>query len=576
LWSVEARGCRGNSRGLSPANRRKTGDFMLKKIQIFCLVLIALAAPWALQPVLAAQIDSQETIQDLEGLVQSMNNLSRMISATREVMRGPNGVGREKELKARLDELQAKRQVMEGSFEQLSAGVGLDALQKEKETGVDWNRELADFLAPIMSEVRKMTSRPRQIETLRNEIARYHTQLRLTQGAQKRLIALVSEADDPQLIEKLGKLTRSWENQENEVSARMAVSEKALEKAVGEKKSIASSFKELAEFFFHSRGRNLFLALLAFAVIWGCLHYLHKLIFHLSPFHKKGRSFGVRVFDLFYRVFTVIASAFVLLGTLYFLGDWLLLSLAIIFVMGIAWASKQTLPRFWRQATLMLNFGAVREGEVVVYKGIPYEVASINMNSKLENIALENGFIRLHINDLMELRSRPIAENEPWFPSRSGDWVRLGDGTYGSVVAQTPEMVTLKLKGGALKYYGTSDYLAQSPTNLSNGYRLTGVFGLDYRHQSIATGEIPGIIQEAVNVELAKAGQGNFIERIRVEFKEAGASSLDMAILAEFNGDAGSQYWVLERAIQRICVDVCNHHDWVIPFQQVSVHMAGS
>ena len=546
----------------------------MKRIQLFILFFFILAGPYPYSSAFASQTDAQVSIQNLEALVQSMNNLSRMISATQDVMKSSDGIGREKELRAQLGELQTKLQVMEGSFEQLSAGMGLDALKKEKQTGVDWNRELTDFLAPIMSQVRKMTSRPRQIEALRNEVAQYHAQLRMTQEAQKRLILLVSQAGNPQLIEKLGKLTRSWENQENQVRARMAVSEKALEKAMGEKKSIGRSFQELLEFFFQSRGRNLVLALLAFAVIFGCLHYLHKLIFHLSPFHKKGRSFGVRVFDLFYRVFTVIISAFVLLGTLYFLGDWLLLSLAIIFVMGIAWASKQALPRFWSQATLMLNFGAVREGEVVVYKGIPYEVGSINMNSKLENEALENGFVRLHINDLMKLRSRPITENEPWFPSRSGDWVILADGTYGSVVAQTPEMVTLKLKGSALKYYSTTDYLAQSPTNLSSGYRLTGIFGLDYRHQGIATGEIPKIIQEAVTVELAKAGHGNHIERIRVEFKEAGASSLDMAILAEFNGEAGSKYWVLERAIQRICVDVCNLHDWVIPFQQVSVHMA--
>ena len=546
----------------------------MKRIQLFILFFFILAGPYPYSSAFASQTDAQVSIQNLESLVQSMNNLSRMISATQDVMKSSDGIGREKELRAQLGELQTKLQVMEGSFEQLSAGMGLDALKKEKQTGVDWNRELTDFLAPIMSQVRKMTSRPRQIEALRNEVAQYHAQLRMTQEAQKRLILLVSQAGNPQLIEKLGKLTRSWENQENQVRARMAVSEKALEKAMGEKKSIGRSFQELLEFFFQSRGRNLVLALLAFAVIFFCLHYLHKLIFHLSPFHKKGRSFGVRVFDLFYRVFTVIISAFVLLGTLYFLGDWLLLSLAIIFVMGIAWASKQALPRFWSQATLMLNFGAVREGEVVVYKGIPYEVGAINMNSKLENEALENGFVRLHINDLMKLRSRPITENEPWFPSRSGDWVILADGTYGSVVAQTPEMVTLKLKGSALKYYSTTDYLAQSPTNLSSGYRLTGIFGLDYRHQGIATGEIPKIIQEAVTVELAKAGHGNHIERIRVEFKEAGASSLDMAILAEFNGEAGSKYWVLERAIQRICVDVCNLHDWVIPFQQVSVHMA--
>ena len=546
----------------------------MKKIQLFILFFFILAGPYPYSSAFASQTDAQVSIQNLEALVQSMNNLSRMISATQDVMKSSDGIGREKELRAQLGELQTKLQVMEGSFEQLSAGMGLDALKKEKQTGVDWNRELTDFLAPIMSQVRKMTSRPRQIEALRNEVAQYHAQLRMTQEAQKRLILLVSQAGNPQLIEKLGKLTRSWENQENQVRARMAVSEKALEKAMGEKKSIGRSFQELLEFFFQSRGRNLVLALLAFAVIFGCLHYLHKLIFHLSPFHKKGRSFGVRVFDLFYRVFTVIISAFVLLGTLYFLGDWLLLSLAIIFVMGIAWASKQALPRFWSQATLMLNFGAVREGEVVVYKGIPYEVGAINMNSKLENEALENGFVRLHINDLMKLRSRPITENEPWFPSRSGDWVILADGTYGSVVAQTPEMVNLKLKGSALKYYSTTDYLAQSPTNLSSGYRLTSIFGLDYRHQGIATGEIPKIIQDALTVELAKAGHGTLIERIRVEFKEAGASSLDMAILAEFNDKAGSKYWVMERAIQRICVDVCNLHDWVIPFQQVSVHMA--
>jgi Na+/phosphate symporter len=140
----------------------------------------------------------------------------------------------------------------------LSAGMGLDALHQEKKVDVDWNRELTEFLAPIMNEVKKMTSRPRKIEALRNEIARYDSQLQLAREAQKRLIELVSRTNNPQLIEKLGKLTRSWENQENEIKARMAVSEKALEEAVGEKKSITRSFQELLEFFFQNRGRTSF------------------------------------------------------------------------------------------------------------------------------------------------------------------------------------------------------------------------------------------------------------------------------------------------------------------------------
>ena len=84
------------------------------------------------------------------------------------------------------------------------------------------------------------------------------------------------------------------------------------------------------------------------------------------------------------------------------------------------------------------------------------------------------------------------------------------------------------------------------------------------------------MLEKAIVEELEREGYKESIEGIRVEFKEAGASSLDMAVLAEFKGRAESQFWVLERAIQRICTDVCTRHQWVIPFQQVTVHMPGA
>ncbi len=137
-------------------------------------------------------------------------------------------------------------------------------------------------------------------------------------------------------------------------------------------------------------------------------------------------------------------------------------------------------------------------------------------------------------------------------------------------------MVKLKLIGGAHKFYKTSEYLSQSPMNLSEGFRIPVTFGLDYQHQDIIIKEVPDIIEKAIMEGLAEGGHGNSIEKINVEFKEADPSSLDIAVLAEFNGSAGSKYWALERAIQRICVDTCNLHGWIIPFQQVTVHMAGS
>ncbi|MBW2202612.1 MAG: hypothetical protein JRF52_00595 [Deltaproteobacteria bacterium] len=525
---------------------------------------------WAAYP----EIDYKASVSNLESLLQSINNLSRMISATQEVLHSAKGAGREQELRLQINELTRKLRQAEANFDRLSANADLSTFQEKEKREVDWNQELTELIGPLIAAMKRVTSRPRKIEELRSNIEQYELQQQTVKKANANLLALMSYISNPKLMEKLNAVIRIWQKRGDEIDTQMAIAVQQLEKALGEKKSLSQSFQELFEIFFKSSGKNLLLAFLAFAFVWVALHYLHKLIQRLSPFHKKDRTFVVRVFDLLYVIFTVVLSFLILLGVLYSLGDWVLLSIAIIFVLGIGWASKQALPRFWTQATLMLNFGAVREGEVVIYKGIPYEVISVNIYSQLENKDLEDGFIRLHINDLVDLRSRPMFENEPWFPSRRGDWVKLNDGTYGKVVAQTPDMVKLRMHGGAHKFYKTSDYLSQSPANLSSGFRVPVTFGLDYQHQAVITKEVPGIIEKAIIEGLTEEGYEDSIERINVEFKEAGPSSLDIIALAEFNANAGPKYWALERAIQRICVDTCNLHGWIIPFQQVTVHMA--
>ena len=547
----------------------------MKKFGIFWVSFLFLlfVAPWVQAAEPSAGPKSRPKIEELETLLYSIQNLERMTSAMQEVLQKPQSAGREAELRARINELRGKLKETRSDFERLSTGVDSFTPKAESQKEVNWNRELSELLGPLMSEAKKMTSRPREMEKLRNTMRGYEDQLAMVEKAKSNLLALISKTDNPQLTEELNRVLRTWDRRQNEVEAKMAITRHELEKIQGEKKSLSESLQNLARFFFKSRGKNLLLSLLAFTLVWVGLRYVHRLIFKFSPFHKKGRTFPVRAFDLIFLVFTAVFSFLALVGTLYSLGDWVLLSLAVIFAMGVAWASKQAVPRFWDQATLMLNFGAVREGEVVVYNGVPYEVKSINMYSQLENRELEGGYVRLHIKDLTQLRSRPSFENEPWFPSRQGDWVVMSDGTYGEVEAQTPDMVRLRLKGGATRSYKTQEYLSLSPTNLSKGFRITAVFGLDYQHQAGITEEIPHAIEQALVQGLRAQGYGDHMKRIEVEFMTAGASSLDLAVKAEFDGDTALWYQRLQRAIQRICVDACNTHGWVIPFQQVTVHM---
>jgi hypothetical protein len=99
-------------------------------------------------------------------------------------------------------------------------------------------------------------------------------------------------------------------------------------------------------------------------------------------------------------------------------------------------------------------------------------------------------------------------------------------------------------------------------------------FGIDYRHQAICTREVPDKLKEMIREELAEAGYGDDLINLSVEFKEAGASSLNLEILADFSGKLAQYHDVLTRALQRIAVDTCNKYGWVIPFTQITLHTA--
>ena len=57
-----------------------------------------------------------------------------------------------------------------------------------------------------------------------------------------------------------------------------------------------------------------------------------------------------------------------------------------------------------------------------------------------------------------------------------------------------------------------------------------------------------------------------------VEFKAAGASSLDYQIYIILNGRAAKAYFRAQRLVQQACVETCNREGWVIPFTQITVH----
>ncbi len=524
----------------------------------------------------SAQEQQRETEKttSLQAILGSVDQIKGEIRKKQDVL-GKSVSAREKnELQTEIGKLRLRIKTLENNFAEIASGVDMDLFAARPAQEFDWSTEAKKILEPLLDEISRMTARPREIDRLRRKIAAAEESLSVVKNAGGNVVGLINTVADQRLKEALNDLEKSWLIHQQDIKTQLTIANEQLRQKLAERKTFSETVQEVFRIFFKSRGLNLLLSLLAFFGVWFILGRLHGRVKRISPLHKKERTLSIRAFDLSWHVITMLAATSALLVVLYLGGDWVLLTLAVSILFGIVWASKQALPRFWEQGKFLLNLGTVREDERVVYNGLPWRVKSIGFYTRLVNKELLGGEIRLPLRDLLNLHSRPWQEQEPWFPTKKGDWVLLSDNTHGKVVVQTPEMVELVLRGGSRKVYRATDFLGLNPMNLSSNFRLRVTFGIDYQHQSIVTEEVPAKLESVLTERLADKGYGEHIIRIGVEFRQAGASSLDVEVLADFSGTAGDKYYELQRAIQQICVDACNKYGWVIPFTQLTLHMA--
>ncbi len=217
----------------------------------------------------------------------------------------------------------------------------------------------------------------------------------------------------------------------------------------------------------------------------------------------------------------------------------------------------------------------MREGERIIWKGVPFLVKEIGLYTTLVNDQLEGGIIRMPVGELIGQHSRPVVDSEPWFPTQKGDWIILDDEAYGRVESQTMEQVVLYTYA-SLKYYPTSDFLSLKPRNLSKGYRLVIKFGLDYGVQSRICDEIPQLFKEGLKKYLTYyyGKEPSVIDSLNVNFESAGESSLNLIILVKVNGLYGEDYHPLKWDVNKYLVKICNDNNLVIPFSQITVSLS--
>ena len=515
---------------------------------------------------------SDASLKMLSSIIELKKNLNLRIKERKQTLKKSSSDTQKKSLNAELAKLDKQFNASVNDFERVATGIDIGLFVEKKSEAFDWQDELVGLIKPGIREIKRLTIKARYKAKLKDELTHYQSLLPVARDAAQHISQLISQTKDPELKKNLEPLLPEWKSIEKQILNKVEVVGMDLAEIENDEESIIETSQVSIKNFFRTRGLYLFIAVTACLGVLFLLRLISRVMVRFIPgYTSKYRPFHIRVLSLFLRIMAFAIVFVVLILVFYMAEDWVLLSLTIILIMGIGWAAKNTLPQFWHQSRLMLNIGSVREGERLIYYGVPWLVKNINVFSELENPSLE-ARLRIPIEDLLGKISRPFHKKEPWFPCKRNDWVILADGTRGVVTSLSHEMVELVQRGGARKIYQTSDFLAQSPLNLSMNFRLKITFGISYNLQKDSTGSVLEILESYINMQMDKEGYKESLLNLRVEFDQAGSSSLDLLVLADFKGEAAPLYRRLDRAIQRWCVDACTLNNWEIPFPQLTIH----
>lgn len=517
---------------------------------------------------------SSDTWRSFEALFDVISQSKKELnSLRRKVVSARDDIEREK-IEGEIALVQSNIESLQQAWEMwATGGVDMELFLPRKEEKFDWRLEIQAVFEPVVVELQRLTERPRKIERLRTEQAFYQQQLAAAAAALKNIDDYKGKAPSGNLKGAFKELETSWRKRRDGIQGRLTAIELQLEELSSSDHFIDKRTGETLKNILSGSLLNLLLAIVAAALTYAVLRLINKLYIRIITRSGRRRPLVARVAHLSFILLSIILAILAAIIVLYLRGDRILLALLLIALIGAALTLQRTLPAFMKEARVLLNVGPVREGQRLVYNGIPWKVQSINMYSTLINTQLNGGKIMLPLKVLADLNSRPYDANEPWFPTRVNDYVLLDDQAYGRVILQSPEQVTLRVRGSD-KTYPVENFLNSHPQNLSlDGFNILIRFGIDYQHQSLVTGEIKQQFEDFLVTRLKETRWSEYLRDFYVEFDEAAASSLNFLIYASFSGEAADAYFPIKRSLQTLAVDACNANGWVIPFTQMTVHL---
>ncbi len=544
---------------------------------VMMLLCILFVSNTAAQTEMTAAVPANQN--DNAGIVNKLHALVfeiEQLSSERDAMaKSLEAIADTEMLEQREQLAQMKRTLatLRSTFEVTAlAGVDTGSLDEPDEE-YNWRTELIEIASPLLESLKNVTEKPRRKAELMAERERLTQRLVLAVEAARVIEQRRSISDKAGTTQRLELLSAKWSSEIGEMEQQRDLVSQQLESINKNKSDFLTAFGDTSRAFFLGRGLTIFLAIIGALVAWGLAKFIWWFANrYLINKRIRRRSFWYRLFSYSYFLVTFIFIVVAIFLVLYLRDDILLIALMFLLLAAATLSLRSLIPQYMKEARLLLNLGAVREEEVVVYDGLPWVVRSLNLYSTLHNPKL-TGIVRLPMDKVKNLVSRPIKETI-WFPTSKNDYIFLPDGSFGKVLKQTPDLVEVEVRGGMVMTFRARDFYAQKITNLSRNatFGVSSAFTLSTTQPSFNADTVSLDLISAIRLSLAEAGYGDGVQDVIVDTQASGETSMACIVYLTVTSKYASNYFSLQRLVQKASIDVCNNNHWAIPDQKLAVH----
>lgn len=503
-----------------------------------------------------ARPDKKET---LRALLQTRDGIRTAMDEQRKKMQTAAGDSAKLEIQQQIEILDKRRQEVERDFTVLVTGVQLihaSGSPTQKTTPLSIQDEMSQLLTPIFTDLRALTQKSRAFQELAEEL----TRLKDREEQEKRAVAEIdkllveikaSKTPDTVLRSALNETRKSFQGRLDEVTSRTA----AVQHQLGELKMTGVSFwKDLGlqvKHFVFIRGTNILLALFVFMVIFFGLRTAYAYLMKVMAVRKYQRlSFMLRILDVAHEGGAFLLGLSAALLVLYARGDWLLGGLSLLALGGLLMTAKTGIARHLEQLQFLLNLGQVREGERVVIAGVPWRVGTIYMFTQLTNPAMPRVSLRLPLQTLASMTSRPSKLGEAWFPCEIDSWILVHGDLLAQVADITPEQVIICYQGGLKRWIPMGAFITMDMACLSGGFSRSITIDVPLRGEAMEKADFIERMKGAIREHLLPIIRPEELCDLCIELQSTNSISRCYEVTAFFAGSLAPQYHGLKQRLQ--------------------------